>query len=203
MTMDTVISRADAKALGYKRYFTGKSCKHGHVSDRLVSNKMCCDCAKNKISIWRSNNPEKVIQYNRKYYANNQDKAIVVAAKWRSENPERVKDGCKKYRTENSEKISIRRSSLKGRANRRKYESKRRAIKIGNEINWTNEDKERVNRLFQEAAQLEKLTGIKFHVDHVVPLSRGGPHHPDNLQVVTAKYNMSNGVKTQEEMRNI
>jgi len=31
-----IISRSEAKALGQQKYFTGKPCKHGHVSERYV-----------------------------------------------------------------------------------------------------------------------------------------------------------------------
>jgi hypothetical protein len=39
-----IISRAEAKAKGLKRYFTGKPCKHGHVAERVVFNATCVDC---------------------------------------------------------------------------------------------------------------------------------------------------------------
>lgn len=38
-----IIGRADAKALGLKRYFTGKPCKHGHIAERFVSGP-CVEC---------------------------------------------------------------------------------------------------------------------------------------------------------------
>ncbi|KKK96676.1 hypothetical protein LCGC14_2660360, partial [marine sediment metagenome] len=31
------ITRDEAKALGLKRYFTGKPCKYGHISEHRVS----------------------------------------------------------------------------------------------------------------------------------------------------------------------
>lgn len=39
-----VITRARAKALGLKRYFTGKPCKHGHRSERHVVDWTCVEC---------------------------------------------------------------------------------------------------------------------------------------------------------------
>jgi hypothetical protein len=41
-----VISRATAKARGYKRYYTGEPCVHGHLSERNVSGQVCLECAK-------------------------------------------------------------------------------------------------------------------------------------------------------------
>jgi hypothetical protein len=40
-----IIARSEAKAKGLKRYFTGKPCKHGHVSERYVVAWHCCECA--------------------------------------------------------------------------------------------------------------------------------------------------------------
>lgn len=39
-----VITRADAKAAGLTRYFSGKACPHGHVVERMVSTYACCAC---------------------------------------------------------------------------------------------------------------------------------------------------------------
>jgi transcriptional regulator with XRE-family HTH domain len=41
-----IISRADAKAKGLQRYFTGEPCIHGHVSERQTINKNCVDCSR-------------------------------------------------------------------------------------------------------------------------------------------------------------
>lgn len=37
------------------------------------------------------------------------------------------------------------------------------------------------------------LTGIELHVDHVVPLAKGGIHYITNLEVVGADYNLAKG----------
>jgi hypothetical protein len=43
-----VISRREAKSRGLKRYFTGKPCKNGHVTERVVGKHMCMECARLK-----------------------------------------------------------------------------------------------------------------------------------------------------------
>lgn len=55
------------------------------------------------------------------------------------------------------------------------------------------EGREKIVDLYYEAIRLEHDTGVPHEVDHIVPLSRGGEHLPDNLQVVTASYNRSKG----------
>lgn len=42
---DSIISRKAATQAGAVRYFTGLSCKHGHIAPRLTINGMCCQCA--------------------------------------------------------------------------------------------------------------------------------------------------------------
>lgn len=42
--MPEIISRQDAYAKGLKRYFTGKTCKHGHMSERYVQTQGCIAC---------------------------------------------------------------------------------------------------------------------------------------------------------------
>ena len=43
-----IVSRAEAKEQGLKRYFTGKPCKRGHICESWVCDRACTDCAKEK-----------------------------------------------------------------------------------------------------------------------------------------------------------
>lgn len=43
-----VISRDEASDLGLKKYFTGKPCKYGHVSQRYVKGHLCVACARGR-----------------------------------------------------------------------------------------------------------------------------------------------------------
>lgn len=42
--MPEIISRKEARALGLKRYFTGKPCPKGHISERIVHHADCLEC---------------------------------------------------------------------------------------------------------------------------------------------------------------
>jgi len=55
-----IISRADAKALGFKRYFVGESCRRSHICERMVSDDRCFEC--NKIYESRRGIPKKTIK---------------------------------------------------------------------------------------------------------------------------------------------
>jgi hypothetical protein len=56
-----ILSRADAKALGLKRYYTGKECPQGHLAERWVSSGACYECVKAKapgvVKRWRESLP--------------------------------------------------------------------------------------------------------------------------------------------------
>ena len=50
-----VVLRSEAKQLGLTRYFTGKLCKHSHVSERLTSDGGCIACKSKRQSLyWRT-----------------------------------------------------------------------------------------------------------------------------------------------------
>lgn len=73
------------------------------------------------------------------------------------------------------------------------YEAGRRATKLRATPRWlTDEDNEVIRFLYEEAAALQRHTGVEFHVDHIVPL-RGktvcGLHVPWNLRVISADRN--------------
>ena len=40
------ITRKEAKSKNITRYFTGKECKYGHISERMVASGRCCECDK-------------------------------------------------------------------------------------------------------------------------------------------------------------
>ena len=46
---------------------------------------------------------------------------------------------------------------------------------------------------YAEARRLSRETGILHHVDHIIPLSKGGLHCQTNLQVLTATENIKKG----------
>jgi 5-methylcytosine-specific restriction endonuclease McrA len=43
---EEIITRAEARAKGLKRYFSGEPCGNGHIAERFVCNSMCCECGK-------------------------------------------------------------------------------------------------------------------------------------------------------------
>jgi hypothetical protein len=44
---------------------------------------------------------------------------------------------------------------------------------------------------YQEARRLTQETGKSYVVDHIIPLTRGGQHHPGNLRVISNAFNFA------------
>ncbi|MCK9369771.1 hypothetical protein M0R04_07695 [Candidatus Dojkabacteria bacterium] len=57
-----IISRKEAKALGLNKYFTGKPCKRGHLSERLTSDGCCVVCKKLR------QKSDESLEYQKKYH---------------------------------------------------------------------------------------------------------------------------------------
>lgn len=91
-----IVTRAEAKARGLKRYFTGRPCKRGHICERYVNECICLHCNKEtairRYHKNRRQNPEaprwrKARAYNREYSAKVRD----LIAALRKEMPELLK----------------------------------------------------------------------------------------------------------------
>lgn len=74
-------------------------------------------------------------------------------------------------------------------------QAKRRVAKLKRTPNWlTDKDLWLIDEVYSLAALRTKLTGAKWHVDHIVPLQGktvSGLHVPQNLQVILARDNIA------------
>lgn len=177
-----IISREDAKSMGLVHYFTGKSCKHGHISRRIVSDTHCCDCLKEKGARYRKENAAEVRCILQKWYERNAAKVSEQGARYRAENVEKIKASHKKYRSKNLHVARVTRLN-------------RRAAELNATPNW---DRELTEFVALEAGKLaqsrERATGIPWHIDHMIPLQARvvcGLHVWNNLQVIPAVLNLS------------
>lgn len=57
------------------------------------------------------------------------------------------------------------------------------------------EEKRKIDLIYEKCQRITKQTGIPHHVDHIIPLALGGLHHPSNLQILTAEANLKKGCK--------
>lgn len=208
-----IISRANAKAAGLKRYFTGIPCKFGHIAERMVSSPHCVLC----MAEYRTKNYEKhrAADHVRAVarYAANKEKAKAAAAKWAADNRERVvANNAKRYATH---RVKMRADTAKRYAENpekvKAYVKKWRALNPG-AARIHNENRRARKRnslgglsrgLVAKLFKLQKglcpccrgslLEG--YHLDHIVPLSLGGAHEDSNMQLLRSKCNNTKRAK--------
>ncbi len=215
-----VISRKEARERGLTRYFTGKPCKHGHLSDRLTSDGNCKECSREK---------------DRKKYRDNPEHFSEKARRYRKENPISTKLRREKYYAENREKIcekareERRMFPEKTRQRRMKSYYKHREKSLQDAKEWRSKNPEllkdihRNSYIKNRARYIQKANarraeivrqgevfikykegveavynecadmGRDYHVDHIIPLNNplvSGLHVPWNLEIVTSEYNL-------------
>lgn len=204
-----IIARKEARDLGLKFYFTGKPCKHGHTSYRRTLNGMCMGCEaeqeyKNKKNITA-----------KKHYEENKEHRKSCIKAWCQENREKVssykknwtdnnKDYFKEYYLENKEYVNTRNNLYK--INNKDVvnasNSFRRATKLRATPCWLSKDQlDEIKEIYNICLETTEQTGVIHHVDHIVPLVSEfvcGLHVPWNLQVITAKENLSKGNKYED-----
>jgi hypothetical protein len=112
----------------------------------------------------------------------NTAKARAVYSKWRKANTEQALANYSRWRKENPEKCAER-------------SGRRRALLRQAVVPLTPQEQAKVIGIYAEARALSEIVGIQYHVDHIIPLSKGGLHHPSNLQVLRGVENMRKGAK--------
>lgn len=70
--------------LGYPRYYTGKPCKYGHISERWTRSAACVECVETE----RKRNPEAYLERMRSWAARNRKRSSEIKKKWSEKNPE-------------------------------------------------------------------------------------------------------------------
>ena len=82
--------------------------------------------------------------------------------------------------------------SIKGKLTKRSMAAKRRERL---QTTLTPEETENIRSIYEECQRISHQTGIPHHVDHIIPLAKGGHHHPSNLQILSATENLKKGTK--------
>ena len=165
------MNRKEAVEAGNKTYIGKKPCKHCGSLEKYVSTYSCAPCAIKK-GLEKLNNEELMSPYRTR------EKARKRLQEWRKSNPERYKEQGKR----NPENNCVR-------------AAKRRAAVREQTPPLTPEEQQRVLTIYQECAMISMETSVPHHVDHIIPISKGGLHHPDNLQILTAEDNWKKGGK--------
>lgn len=180
-------SRAEAKAMGAKHYFTGEPCKHGHVAPRKTKG-ACTECLRvdwEKRNVARAeyfkqyNQTEIAREAKRKYYKKNRD-AVIARAQARPLSEKRRWQKAWKDRNQ----LWVRADT---KARRRKH-------RLATPKWLTRRQKGEIRQLYQIAMTMTQTTGEQYVVDHIIPLRSEfvcGLHVPWNLRVITREENLA------------
>lgn len=206
--MQPVITRAQARAEGLSKYFTGVPCKRrGHVCERLVSNTKCVQCNVVDHAEWKKANAEHVARYQSDYAAQNKDAVAANKRNYAASNPAQVGETQRRYyeshraersayaaghKQKNRERIAarMRRYNAQNRGRLNALAAKYKAAKRRATPPWAN--LEAIRAVYEAAG------AAGMEVDHEIPL-RGrlvcGLHVENNLRAVPAHVNRRKSAK--------
>lgn len=182
-------ARARAKDAGFQFYSTHKPCKHGHISDRLVSSGDCVVCTRTRSLDRYYANPEPFKKRANERYQKLPDRVKMDAARWAKTNRHKVLETSRRWAKDNPDK-------------RLAHEHRRRSRFLQSEGEWSPADIQTL--LTSQQGQCSNpycRRGIMdcYTVDHIIPLTRGGTNWPRNLQLLCAPCNSSKNTKTMDE----
>ena len=127
------------------------------------------------------------VQCAKEKYLASQERNIARLREYRKAFPERVQERLRTYYENNRPKFYA-------------LNQIRRAICRKAQPAWV--DTKALSKIYAECLDLSARTGIKYHVDHIIPLKGKGVcglHVPWNLQIIEARENLSKGAKYQSE----
>lgn len=161
----------------------------------------CKKCACEHVQRWRVTNADKVAETRSRYNTEHHDKVIDSKRRWREKHP----SGHRGTRYTHSLTIEEKREIDRRRyyANKERSRAKKRnreALKRAAEGTHTDADvRAQYKRQHGKCYYCQTKVGNIYHVDHVIPLSRGGSNGPDNLVIACPKCNRSKHDKLPSE----
>lgn len=208
-----LLSRSEAKSAGKLRYFTGVLCPRGHRSERFVSNRRCVACVRADKARWSQENQDHVAAYNKAHYRENAKVAIRRTAEWCRANPDRAREHKREDYRRHKESYRVRHSAYRAAhrdeiraADRRKveadperyaaYKRNRKARKRNAPGAHSRADIHDILALQGgKCGSCRVRLRSKYHVDHIMPLAKGGSNDRRNLQILCAGCNQRKSAK--------
>ena len=147
----------------------------------------CKACVNEYREEYYKNNKDKVIESEKKYYENNKDKIKESKKEYYENNKDKIKESRKKYRENNKDKV---------RERIKEYKHKKR----GNGGSYTKSQWLDTLEYFDyKCAYTGECIKHSCHVEHIVPVSKGGTSYIWNLVPSTERANLSKRNRDMEE----
>lgn len=191
---------------------TKKCNKCGEVKDVSLFSKNCKNSdgftgqCKSCRKVYYEANKEAVRGWQKAYYEANKEAIREKHKAHYQANKEATRERHKSYREANKEAV---RGWQKAHyeANKDIYMERSTAYKAKKKTNTPKfirecpVDKQRRVFAYKLARLLTETTGVEHHVDHMWPISDGGPHWSGNLQVIPAVDNLSKSATVDAEIK--
>lgn len=169
-----------------KGAYLGPTCKYGHDhggGSWRSSNGTCFECADARISDWcKTEAGKKSVRATKE---RRKDASVIANKEYRQKNKDRIKEYNKRYTLDNKDwHLSYYRA----------HNAKKRASKIAATPSWSEADE--IDNLYKSAHDMSIETGIKYEIDHIVPLISElvcGLHCISNLRIIERSANRSKG----------
>lgn len=174
----------------------------------------CYVCEQEVKNAKRRANPEPGRAYAREYHRQHREKRAAYTKRRRQEHPEAISATFRRYYIRNLERMKQRRRNYwanltaeqkkayldRNRHSYLEHDARRRAQKRGSAIGPV--DRRSIVERDNSTCYLcgRKLTDREIHLDHVIPLARGGSHTADNLKVTCRPCNQRKSDKLLEEL---
>jgi len=185
-----IISRKEALKKGLQRYFTGKPCPYGHICERNTKDSKCNICGRISSKKRHEANPEYNKKLNQKFKERNRKKLSEKQKKYYKKNIEKVKEYKQKYYLTENGRTLIRIAGIK-----------RRALKKATSDGTINKDSlfklfnEQDGKCFYCGGKLDFNIKRSVHLDHYIPISKGGTHTIGNVVWSCSKCNLEKSAK--------
>ena len=161
--------------------------------------KNCSKCKIFFVGKYSSYCPSCTVAYNKERYIKLREKILARQKKYVEQNRDLVRQRNSDYKSRNKERcLLLTKTWKKSNAGKVNAINKKRRLSQQNATpHWLTDDDFWMIEQAYELAQLRtKMLGIKFHVDHILPIKGKtvcGLHVPNNLQVIPALENIRKG----------